>query len=551
MLSSTPINQKPLNEQDQALVTEFNTWANNNLSTKPVSIYMNRNCELVYLQEDQKPLIGFASIYHFAREMKHEIPDEFAQRLDTLEATHKNVPMRNMKLWRLLEEYKNPHPDMRHVIEVLCTQNQRKPQDPFATNREDKYYPFINPSAFEEFLDEGPEYLDVYLDAMQLPELRQLITCLWQLREKKLEELTFFAGMEVKDHQQLMSCFPLEFKKQLQIKQTLQTIVDKFRKLIKDNVPSDQLDELIKLMMNVGKKYSRQVKVYVDMDFGTWHVGGGPFSSLTLEEMFLTYMPDKDVPIRARMAIRKLQEVLKNQPEDLLVLSSEDSVAMPEPEDLTSKHLRLLDELIFRIEFERAKFPQAEKQQILRLIQMVDGVSLSRYNAKIGHFIEAHRDWDARTLLKCTINAGDIEVFEAIWNKIQQAVTPPDKPDADLIPFVAKADLTDDIKKHIIKLFFAAGADVPDMSAMAEHQVKIIKQAYVECFASTVADEMDVIDSHLTQDTTNLVEYFCREVSEVVQPARQLVTQRLFARSVARAQPGAHHDEPQVQPGLQ
>lgn len=523
MLSSSPVilHQQTLDEKDQALVTQFVTWANDTLPSKPVSLYMNRHCDFIYQEEKQKPIIGFASIYHHIRELKHEIPAELAENLFALEVRQKKHPMRKLKLWRILNEYKNPHPDMSCVIQALAAE---KGVTPIQVNT----YPFVDPCEYTKFMDEGPECLDVYLDAWQLPELRQLIACAWQLEKMRIETTGFFAGITAaKDHQQLMSHFQLEFKKYAYAAQVLQNIVFQFEKLVEDDVPFDQLDELIKLIMTVGKKYSKNIRSLTS----NWQ-----YTGVTLEKMFSDIdICDPDDSIKARMAVAKLREILDNRSEDALVFSSEDAVAMPDIEDITRKHLSLseintghiglLDELLSRIKIREGKSFVIEKQQIARLLQMIDGVSLGEHLS-----LDRWSSWENMTPLQRAIKSGDVELVKMIWHRIQQASIPPAKPKPDLIPYVMKADLSDNVRKDMIKLFFSAGADVPDMTSMTEAQVTMIKQAYVDCMPGAVADEMEVLDSHLKPDPTNLVEYYCREVSEVVQPARQLVGQRMFAR---------------------
>lgn len=525
---------KHIDEKDQALLKHLSS-----LFLSKNTVFINESGEIVYQEPDQKPILGFVDIYYFAKEKGIKIFEELGENLLALEEKYKQkaklIP--ELILKKALDEYESEHPNMTNVVKILSREIK-----PLARiERGLVYDQGVEHSDFVELLDQNPDFLTCYIDAVTHPKLGELIRHIKLLQGVLVNDPSFSAviqDIEAKDHDELISIIKNRLIQFIESNSLLNSIAHHIDRLFSCLVDAEKnFNELIKMIKQVGKICIENAGLAENLY--EIRVHNAPY---TVKQVIENALERHKIKFEQKIAVLKVKETLDAQPDYVPPASTQDDLVEKRLASLNDTvnqdNLYLLNQLLCRIEDKKSKLRKEEIALVIKLMSIIDAESLNNYKTPVYVYKgKPFRELESYTTpLIRAVNIGDVELFNVIWKKIQTVSNAPSLD--EIVIEIAGSKIPDDVKKVRLQFLFEQGASVPETvlepapkkeaalkSARKEALTKpISEEPYFDLIKQASADriksEEKALDACLTRDPIGIILNYCWPV-ECVSAVRQ------------------------------
>lgn len=540
--STTPIKHTPT-DQEQSQLTQLSDFFKQQLKT-PNEIYINASGEVVYQAQDQKPIVGFSRIYHYARTKQLDIATALSQDILKIETRYKAKVkiISQMKLNLILKEYENKQPDMANVVKILSRELQ-----PLFTvkKRDDKiktYDPCVNitqyANDYHEIVPQTPDALQCFVDAVTHPKLGEVVFYLGLFAQLEIDERTAVKGLEAKDHETFVAALKHRFYQFAQSSTVVDEIFYQYKRLFRNSETQlEKLNKILELIKKLGKIAAENIELEVLYD---GYPRERPLAGrYTLKAVCDTRFEEgRKFTFSDKMMIQEIQDAAAAQPDHVPIVVDDAGLkaVVAVTNKLKNAYVKLFDALLYRVEYKKLDLTEQEIiPQLLKLLGVLDAESLIRHTS----YANPEASGSAKVSpFERVINIGNAELFKEMWIKCQGTKALTQELSDELVICIGKAKIADEARHAMLEILFVRGVALPlHAERRAEFWANIEKrpvkflaaESYFGFFAkgcvSRVVGEMEAVNPYFNFYLADMiVSYVWPE--ESIKPARDVFRQR-------------------------
>ncbi|MHB1947846.1 MAG: hypothetical protein ACYCQI_07020 [Gammaproteobacteria bacterium] len=504
-------------------------------------IVFNQNGEMV-LKTLTDIIVGFDQINSFLKQNSIIITTLYYQRLYNIATKFIFIAdiIHELKIKKLLDLFRAPAPDIKEVLGILENTNDvisvtryflrpKSHRTQLLKSTHSFKDPFVEISSLDYFLTkvlDCPTLLSIYVEALTHPVLGKLLHYLICFKRANITLALPDGAYAVKDFEQLFQLFEIELQKHLAANPVIDFLIDELLNFKKADlngldVPDEKISFLTQLIQAVGKRYLSTLRgEAIFLSKKNHHT-----YKLTFYEVEKQFFTSLQCPAN-QLAWHKIKKASKDQP---LELKGPNPLPNLPHRDYITKWenhseyeiASLFHKILYEIAYKKAVFPEDLIEQMIKLAGIVAPDRMPPFLPPVGRHFPGSRICKGAD--QFAIKIGNVALFKTIVERYGKDSPYWKKGEPCLTTVANQASLSADIKIQMI--LAVAECDPESDTRRVLFSNPLLKDAYV----SFVANSMECIRTHLTKDTTSLVQSYLDE--SVVGLARNELTRRLTARN--------------------